>query len=112
QRFEAALEWYHTIFDPTNPDNTVEDPDTPQQKFWITKPFYQTTKADYYKQKIERLLLAIARGDAEAAEQVNEWRANPFNPHLIARMRTVAYQKNVLIRYIRTLIAWGDQLFR
>ena len=26
--------------------------------------------------------------------------------------RTVAYQKNVLIKYIQTLIAWGDQLFR
>ncbi len=41
-----------------------------------------------------------------------EWRDNPFNPHLIARMRTVAYQKNVLIKYIQTLTAWGDQLFR
>jgi len=27
-------------------------------------------------------------------------------------MRTVAYQKAVLIKYIQTLIAWGDQLFR
>ena len=57
-------------------------------------------------------MLAIAKGDAELREQVEEWRDNPFNPHLIARMRTVAYQKNVLIKYIQTLIAWGDQLFR
>lgn len=111
QRFEEALEWYHYIFDPTSTDTTVLNPDTPQQKYWITKPFYATTKADYYKQKIENLLLAIAQGDAEARAQVEEWRDNPFNPHLIARMRTVAYQKNVLIKYIQTLIAWGDQLF-
>jgi len=111
QRFEEALAWYHTIFDPTNPDTTVADPGTPQQKFWITKPFYETTKADYYKQKIENILLAIAKGDTELREQVKEWRDNPFNPHLIARMRAVAYQKNVLIKYIQTLIAWGDQLF-
>lgn len=111
QRFEEALEWYHYIFDPTSTDTAVLNPDTPQQKYWITKPFYATTRADYYKQKIENLLLAIAQGDAEARAQVEEWRANPFNPHLIARMRTVAYQKNVLIKYIQTLIAWGDQLF-
>ena len=112
QRFEEALEWFHYIFDPTSTDNTVANPDTPQQKFWITKPFYETTKADYYKQKIENIMLAIAKGDVELRKQVEEWRNNPFNPHLIARMRTVAYQKNLLIKYIQTLIAWGDQLFR
>ncbi|MBC7684982.1 MAG: hypothetical protein H7176_07095, partial [Bdellovibrionales bacterium] len=112
QRFEEALEWFHTIFDPTSTDSAVANPDTPQQKYWITKPFYETTKADYYKQKIDNIMLAIARGDAELAAQVSEWRDNPFNPHLIARTRRVAYQKNVLIKYIQTLIAWGDQLFR
>ncbi|MEA5461682.1 neuraminidase-like domain-containing protein [Arcicella sp. LKC2W] len=112
QRFEEALEWYHYIFNPTNIDNAVNDPNTPQQKYWITKPFYETTKADYYKQKIETLMLAIAKGDAESQNQVKEWRDNPFNPHLIARMRTVAYQKSILIKYIQTIIAWGDQLFR
>lgn len=112
QRFEEALEWFHYIFDPTNPDNTIINADTPQQKFWITRPFYETTKADYYKQKVESLMAAIAKGDAQVTAQVREWRDNPFNPHLIARMRTVAYQKNVLIKYIQTLIAWGDQLFR
>jgi len=112
QRFEEALEWFHYIFDPTSTDTAVANPDTPQQKFWITKPFYLTTKADYYKQKIESIMLAIAKGDVELREQVREWRDNPFNPHLIARMRTVAYQKNVLIKYILTLIAWADQLFR
>jgi len=111
QRFEEALQWFHYIFDPTSTDTTVLNPDTPQQKYWITKPFYETTKADYYKQKIENLLLSIAKGETEFIEQVKEWRDNPFNPHLIARMRTVAYQKNVLIKYIQTLIAWGDQLF-
>jgi hypothetical protein len=111
QRFAEALEWFHYIFDPTSTDNATADLDTPQQKFWITKPFYETTRAVYYQQKIENIMRAIAKGDAVLRAQVNEWRDNPFNPHLIARMRTVAYQKNVLIKYIQTLIAWGDQLF-
>jgi hypothetical protein len=112
QRFEEALEWFHYIFDPTSTDTATADPDTPQQKYWVTKPFFETTKADYFAQRIENIMLAIARGDAQLREQVKEWRNNPFNPHLIARMRTVAYQKNVLIKYIQTLIASGDQLFR
>jgi hypothetical protein len=112
QRFEEALHWYHYIFDPTSTDTVTPDPGTPQQKFWITKPFYQTTKADYYKQKIENMMLAIAKADAELRQQVAQWRENPFNPHLIARMRSVAYQKTVLIKYIETVIAWGDQVFR
>lgn len=112
QQFEDALTWFQYIFDPTNTDNTVQNPDTPQQKFWITKPFYETTKADYYNERIQNMMLAIAKGDAALAQQVEEWRENAFDPHLIAQMRTVAYQKNVLITYIQTLIAWGDQLFR
>ncbi len=112
QRFAEALEWYHYIFNPTSTDATLSDPETPQQQYWVTKPFYETTKADYYAQKIENLLLAIAQGDAGLRAQVEEWRDNPFNPHLIARMRTVAYQKSVLIKYVKTLIAWGDYLFR
>jgi hypothetical protein len=111
QRFEEALEWYHYIFDPTNSDTNTANPDTPQQKFWITKPFYETTKADYYKQKIENLLLLIAQGQVDLV-QIEGWRDNPFNPHLVARMRTVAYQKSILIKYIKTIIAWGDQLYR
>ena len=112
QRFEEALQWFQYIFDPTNTDNTVLNPDTPQQKFWITKPFYETTKVDYYAQRIQNMMLAIAKGDTVLAQQVEEWRDNPFDPHLIAQMRTVAYQKNVLMTYIKTLIAWGDQLFK
>jgi len=65
QRFEEALQWFHYIFDPTSTDTATADPDTPQQKFWLTKPFYETTKAEYHQQKIENILLAIAKGDAE-----------------------------------------------
>lgn len=111
QHFEEALEWFHSIFDPTSTDTSTPDPATPQQKFWVTKPFYETTTAQYYAQKIESIMLAIAQGDTALRAQVAEWRNNPFDPHLIARMRTVAYQKNVLIKYVQTLVAWADQLF-
>ena len=44
--------------------------------------------------------------------QIRQWQANPFKPHVIARLRVVAYMKAVVMRYIDNLIAWGDQLFR
>jgi len=45
-------------------------------------------------------------------DNVDEWRANPFQPHLIARNRSTSYQKNVVMKYFDNLISWGDQLFR
>ncbi|QDP95438.1 hypothetical protein FOE78_05525 [Microlunatus elymi] len=103
QRFEEAMRWFGFIFDPTNTD-ALPSP----QRFWVTKPFYQQNADDYRKQRIEQLLDHIV----DNTEQLNAWKNNPFNPHLIARFRPVAYQKNVVMRYIDNLIAWGDSLFR
>jgi len=109
QRFEEAQRWFHYIFDPTD----ISSNDAPQ-KYWRTRPFYQTTRSDYQQQQIENLLqrLASDQPEPELENQVNEWRSHPFNPHLIARLRTTAYQKTVVMKYLDNLIAWGDQLFR
>ncbi|MCG8475658.1 MAG: neuraminidase-like domain-containing protein [Cytophagales bacterium] len=105
QRFEEAMRWFHYIFDPTN----IEELPTPQ-RYWVTKPFYEHTSEDYRKQRIENILSNIQL--SEHQEQLKAWRNNPFNPHLIARYRPVAYQRNVLMKYLDNLIDWGDQLFR
>jgi len=39
-------------------------------------------------------------------------RKNPFNPHVVARTRPLAYALNVVMKYLDNLIAWGDSLFR
>lgn len=103
QRFEEAMRWYHYIFDPTN----TEDLPVPN-RYWVTKPFYQHTSADYRTQRIQNIIDKID----EFSDQVAAWKNNPFKPHLIARYRPVAYQRNVVMKYIDNLIAWGDQLFR
>lgn len=128
QRFEEARDWYHFIFNPLGVEST-QPGGLPMSKYWITKPFYETTKPDYEKQRIENLLRMLA-GDAtspgyspeekEAADrmkkaiedQVFDWRTNPFEPHRIANYRTVAYQKTVVMKYLDNLIAWSDYLFR
>ncbi len=104
QRFEEAMRWYHYIFDPTN----VESKKTPQ-RFWITKPFFKHNADDYFKQRIDTILNSE---DDEYSDQIRDWKNNPFKPHLIARYRPVAYQKNVVMKYLDNLISWGDQLFR
>ncbi|HET8775638.1 MAG TPA: hypothetical protein VFP80_17695, partial [Thermoanaerobaculia bacterium] len=113
QRFEEALAWFHRIFDPTNtgsgPGGTV---DPIPQRYWITKRFFDITDEEYRKQQIENLMEQIAKGGPEVVQQVARWRDDPFNPHLIARLRPVAYQKSVVMKYLDNLIAWGDQLFR
>jgi Tc toxin complex TcA C-terminal TcB-binding domain/Neuraminidase-like domain/Salmonella virulence plasmid 28.1kDa A protein len=121
QRFEEARDWYHFIFNPVG----VESPTpggTPMSKFWITKPFFQTTDPQYVQQRIDNIMLMLAgdtsvpgySADAKEAleDQVLDWRTYPFEPHRIANYRTVAYQKTAVMKYLDNLVAWGDYLFR
>ncbi len=120
QRFEEARDWYHLIFNPLG----VAPPKAggaAMSKYWITKPFFETTDAQYLQQRIDSLLRLLA-GDPNApgypdligavGQAVYDWRAHPFDPHRIAAYRTVAYQKNVVLKYVENLVAWGDQQFR
>jgi hypothetical protein len=105
QRFEEAMRWFHYIFDPTN----IEALPTPQ-RYWVTKPFFETNSQEYRKERIQSILSDVT--SKENKDQLRAWRNNPFKPHLIARYRPVAYQRNVVMKYLDNLIAWGDQLFR
>lgn len=105
QKFEDAMQWFHYIFNPTN----IEDYPTPQ-RYWVTKPFFNYNSDDYRKQRIDSILSNINLKDNEA--QLKAWRNNPFKPHVVARYRPVAYQKNVVMKYLDNLIAWGDMLFK
>ncbi|WP_225826711.1 neuraminidase-like domain-containing protein [Streptomyces naphthomycinicus] len=109
QRFEEAQRWFHHIFDPGNRET---DAWSRPQRFWITKPLFQTTDDAYLEQRIEKILEALAEGDQETVDRVTYWLARPFQPDAVARLRTTAYQKAVVMKYLDNLIAWGDQLFR
>jgi Tc toxin complex TcA C-terminal TcB-binding domain/Neuraminidase-like domain len=105
QKFEDAMHWFHYIFNPTD----IEKYDIPQ-RYWVTKPFFNYNSNDYRKQRIESILSDINQEDN--SEQLKAWRNNPFKPHVVARYRPVAYQKNVVMKYLDNLIAWGDMLFK
>jgi hypothetical protein len=116
QRFEDARRWLHAVFDPT----TIEkDQKTKVPRFWRFLPFATAAQPA----AIAKLLTWLADPrmvdpkDTKTIEddlsfQIDEWRKNPFMPHLIARLRPSAYQWYTFFAYLDVLIGWGDQLFR
>jgi len=120
QRFEEARDWYHFIFNPIGVA-AAQPGGSALSKYWITKPFFETSDPQYLQQRIDNILRILA-GDRNAPgfaqargaidQAVFDWRTNPFEPHRIANYRTVAYQKTVVMKYLDNLVAWGDFLFR
>ena len=97
QRFSAARDWYHYIFNPTSSElppgsKKAEDRVWRYSRFWGAP-----------LQSLKDILT-----DAKAIAKYEE---DPFNPHAIARLRISAYQKYVVMRYVSNLLDWGDQLF-
>ncbi|WP_437894617.1 neuraminidase-like domain-containing protein [Sorangium sp. So ce124] len=123
-RHAEAQRWLHFIFDPT-----TGDPAPAPERFWNVRPFRENKDLASIEDELRELpaseqgamaklisALLTNQGDAseklDLAAQIEAWREDPFNPHLVARMRPIAYQKAVVSKYIENLIAWGDQLFR
>ncbi|HEY9736285.1 MAG TPA: hemopexin repeat-containing protein, partial [Trichocoleus sp.] len=46
------------------------------------------------------------------SSQLAVYLEDPFDPHAIAALRTIAYRKAIVMRYIDNLLDWGDMLFR
>ena len=121
QKFDDAMKWFHYIFDPTHPEiaQSIAAGETNEkaiQHAWRFKPFrnrpvlsiqdllnlLDTTDKDPLYQEAQRRVV----------EEIEAWRADPFNPFLIARQRQSAFMYATIMKYVDTLIAWGDQLFR
>jgi hypothetical protein len=108
QRFKEAQRWFHFIFDPTGASGGAVP-----QRYWRTLPFHKRLNDDYEAESVKTIEEMVAKGlSEELTVAVEVWRNNPFSPHAVARLRTTAYQKTVVMKYIDNLIAWGDQLFR
>ncbi|MGC5076583.1 hypothetical protein [Agrococcus sp. DT81.2] len=109
QRFLEARRWFHFIFDPTEQDKSQPVP----QRFWKFLRFRQETDPEFIVELLEKL---AAPEDSEIkrrmTEAIDQWRDRPFEPHVIARGRYLAYQLNVIMKYLDNLLAWGDSLFR
>jgi hypothetical protein len=106
QRYEDANTWFRYIFDPTvDPANNFPPVAAPGC-YWQVQPFRTATP-----DSLLQLMEDIDNNVPDAVKQVSDWEKHPFQPYRIARMRLAAFQKNVFMRYLDNLIAWGDQLF-
>jgi len=99
QQFEEAMKWFHYVFNPL-----VDGPE--DNRFWQFSPFRETDG----KNILSHIFNTLRANEPDAA--INEWRNNPFQPHLVARSRPVAYMKWVVMKYIDNILDWGDYLFR
>ncbi len=113
QRFAEAQRFFHFIFDPTCNDTSVPTP----RRFWKFLAFRQGGDVT----RIDELLALLSKPDPTPDEVIlrdavlNGYEAirnRPFQPHAVARTRHLAYQYNVVMKYLDNLIAWGDRLFR
>ena len=112
QRFEDALRWYHVMFDPSNRDPSY----VAELRPWKLKPFQEPVAADVtrwasFTGADPADPTAIAAKE-EFERQVSAWLQDPFNPHLIARLRPGTYQRAVVMKYLDNLVAFGDSLFQ
>ncbi|GAA3264545.1 hypothetical protein [Streptomyces labedae] len=114
QRFAEAQHWFHYIFDPTSNDLRI----APPQRYWKFLGFHR--KDGVYD--IAQLLSLLSTPDNELTEPQKQLKAQaldgynaikkyPFRPHKVARTRPLAYQYQVVMKYLDNLIAWGDSLF-
>ena len=108
-QFAQARTWFHYVFNPTD---TSSDP-TPERYWWF-RPFRELGAGPPIAELVRRL---ADSNDASPQKQeflrtIAQWRDNPFEPHLVARLRPRAYMFSVVMKYLDNLIAWGDQLFR
>lgn len=105
QRFGEAQKWFHFIFNPTD-----RSPFPAPARYWRMRAFYDLTQRTQTDKP--PTLQQLQDSAAELGRQIHQWQEHPFSPHLLARLRPIAYQKAVVMKYLDNLIAWGDSLFR
>ncbi|KAK6515921.1 hypothetical protein TWF281_004513 [Arthrobotrys megalospora] len=106
QQFDLALEVGRYIF---NPFIATQDPSVDLNACWSWPPFSTLSG----RQAMNSIL-----GDPKQSESsdtknsIEEWRKAPFVPYVVARNRPIAYMKWTVMKYLETLVAYGDFYFR
>ena len=121
-KYRQALRWLEAIFDPGR-----LDPGTDLKEAWGVRPFRDLVARTQLEAELKspanpttvlgKWLYGALGGDPDSVSldfeaQLRALEQDPFNPHLLARMRPVAYQRATLRQYVEILLDWGDKLFR
>ena len=108
-RFDAAQRWYHYVFDPTSADtsNIVLAGVPPKSEELAHRLLDRVWRyREFRGHHIEHLRYTLTSVDAIA-----QYEKDPFNPWAIARRRTSAFQKAIVMKYVDNLLDWADSLF-
>jgi len=113
QQFELAKKWYEYIFKPTvaKKDWDLLDQEDPNDKYWRFLGLRSQYNPILQKELIKTWTEEVQK-DVRDASQLATYHNDPFDPHAIALLRPIAYQKAMVMHYIDNLLAWGDNLFR
>jgi len=106
-KYAEAQKWYHYIFNPSaDVDIDVTDPAlTAIEKHKIA------LDRNWQYLEFRGLYNLFLKNQLQDTQAIEVYKKDPFNPHAIARLRTSAYQKSIVMKYIDNLLDWGDQLF-
>jgi hypothetical protein len=108
------------IFDPFRPAQVGEEASDAARSFWRFRPFREQFALAGAPKNIQQLVAVLTADGTDPAvmdeardllQQVRDWRKNPFDPHAIARTRTITYMTSVVMKFLDVLIDWGDSLF-
>lgn len=113
QQFELAKTWYEYIFNPTviAEDEDLVSGEDPNDRYWR----FLGLRSQYnplLQQELSQPWAEETKVDLQDATQLAAYHDDPFDPHAIARLRPIAYQKTIVMHYIDNLLAWADNLFR
>ena len=109
QKFADALTWLEYIFNPTDASGGA----TPQ-RYWQFAPFNAMHAPDWTSEQIQNLLATLTAdtqqgiSDSDMATAIQNWMNDPYDPHAVAGVRVAAYGKATVMRFLDTIIAWGD----
>lgn len=113
QQFAQAKQWYEYIFNPTIEKKywnlaDQEDSNDKYWRFWGLRSQYNAI----LHQELGEAWAAEVQDDTGNTNQLYQYHNDPFDPHAIAALRPIAYQKAMVMHYIDNLLDWADSLYR
>ena len=108
QKFADALTWLEYIFNPMDASGGPVP-----QRYWQFAPFNAMQGPDWTSEQIQNLLATLAADTQQGISDpettaIQNWMNDPYDPHAVASVRVAAYGKATVMRFLDTLIAWGD----
>jgi hypothetical protein len=97
QNYEQAKRWYEYIFNPMAQPRGDEK--HPNDRVWQFRPFR------------DGMTVPSLSDILSNQYEINLYNNDPFDPDVIAQSRISAYAKAALLKYVDTLLKWGDALF-